>query len=98
MTLSLMIRDDMNLCQYTGPASQIPILVTAPPVRKINLPAYMKDFVQWQTFNDFYHDAPNSHVPDINFLEFLLHALSITKQQQHQQKYKKKWHKARKAS
>ena len=52
MTLSLMIRDDMNLCQYTGPASQIPILVTAPPVRKINLPAYMKDFVQWQTFDD----------------------------------------------
>ena len=26
----------------------------------------------------FHHDAPNSHVPDINFLEFLAHALSIT--------------------
>ena len=25
----------------------------------------------------FHHDAPNSHVPGINFLEFLVHALSI---------------------
>ena len=26
----------------------------------------------------FHHDAPNSHVPAINLLEFLVHALSIT--------------------
>ena len=90
MTLSLMIRDDMNLCQYTGPASQIPILVTAPPVRKINLPAYMKDFVSDKPLMTFYHDDPNSHVLYINFLEFLVHALSIKKQQQYKQKYKKK--------
>ena len=32
-----MIRDNMNLCQCTGSASQIPILVTAPPVKKLNL-------------------------------------------------------------
>ena len=29
-----MIRDNMNLCQCTGPASQIPILVTAPRIKK----------------------------------------------------------------
>ena len=29
-----MIRDNTNLCQCNGPASQIPILVTAPPVKK----------------------------------------------------------------
>ena len=29
-----MIRDNMNLCQCTGPASQIAVLVTAPPVKK----------------------------------------------------------------
>ena len=34
MILSLMIRDNTNLCQCTGPASQIPIRVTAPPVKK----------------------------------------------------------------
>ena len=27
---------------------------------------------------NIHHDAPNSHVPGINFLEFLVHALSIT--------------------
>ena len=27
----------------------------------------------------FHHDASNSHVPDINFLEFLLHVFSITR-------------------
>ena len=27
---------------------------------------------------NIHHDAPNSHVPRINFLEFLVHALSIT--------------------
>ena len=27
----------MNLCQCTGPATKIPILVTAPPVKKTNL-------------------------------------------------------------
>ena len=31
------ITDNMNLCQCTGPASQIPILVTAPPIKKTNL-------------------------------------------------------------
>ena len=51
-----MIRDNMNLCQCTFHSSQIPILVTAPPIR------------QWQSFIDFYHDAPNSHVPGTNFL------------------------------
>ena len=29
-----MITDNVNLCQCIGPASQIPILVTAPPVKK----------------------------------------------------------------
>ena len=32
-----MIRDNMNLCQCTGPASQKAVLVTAPPVKKTNL-------------------------------------------------------------
>ena len=32
-----MIRDNPNLCQCTGPASQIPIFVTAPLVKKTNL-------------------------------------------------------------
>ena len=27
---------------------------------------------------NFHHDAPNSHVQGINFLELLVHALSIT--------------------
>ena len=27
---------------------------------------------------NFHHDAPNNHVPAINLLEFLVHALSIT--------------------
>ena len=27
---------------------------------------------------NIHHDAPNSHVPGINFLEFLVHALSRT--------------------
>ena len=27
---------------------------------------------------NIHHDAPNSHVSNINFLEFLVHALSIT--------------------
>ena len=39
----------MNLCQCTGPASQIPILVTAPPAKK---QTYMNDFIQLHSFND----------------------------------------------
>ena len=45
MILSLMIRDNTNLCQCTGPASQIPIRVTAPPVKK-KKKTYMNDFIQ----------------------------------------------------
>ena len=37
-----MIRDLMNLCQCAGPASQIPILATAPPAKKKK--KYMNDF------------------------------------------------------
>ena len=32
-----MIRDNMDLCWCTGPASQIPILATAPPAKKNKL-------------------------------------------------------------
>ena len=39
-----MITDNVNLCQCIGPASQIPILVTAPPVKKKQI--YMNDFIQ----------------------------------------------------
>ena len=71
-----MIRDDMTLCQCTVSASQITIAAlgihnTASTVKKANL------YEPFQTVT-FHHDAPNSHVPGINFLEFLVHALSIT--------------------
>ena len=56
----------------TGPSSKIQNLVIAPPIKKDEL---NNDFIHWQSFN---HDASNSHVPDINFLEFLVQALSIT--------------------
>ena len=67
-----MIRDNTNLCQCTGPASQMPIRVKAPPVKK-------KKKLTWTiSYSDkalmtFYDDAL-----DINYLEFLVHALSIT--------------------
>ena len=68
MILSLMIRDNTNLCQCTGPASQIPIRVTAPPVKKKKTISYSD-----KALMTFYDDAL-----DMNYLEFLVHALSIT--------------------
>ena len=44
--------------------------ISAPPVKKKQTLAI--------TNVTFTNDAPNSHVPGINFLEFLVHALSIT--------------------
>ena len=72
-----MIRDLMNLCQCAGPASQIPILATAPTAKKKKKKIHER-FHSDTALMKIHHDAPNSHVPDINFLEFLLHALSIT--------------------
>ena len=73
-----MIRDNTNLCQCNGPASQIPILVTAPPVKKKK----KKNFTSTTSYSDkalmtFHDDASNSHVPDINFLEFLVDSISL---------------------
>ena len=73
--LSVMVRDNMNLCQCTGPASQIPILITAPHVKKTNLHEQIS--YSDKALMNFHHDVPNSHVPDINFLGFLVHALSV---------------------
>ena len=72
-----MIRDNVNLCQCTGPASQIPIFVTAPPVKKSKL-IWTISYNEKALMN-FHHDTSNSHVPDINFLKFLVHTLSITR-------------------
>ena len=64
------------------PASQIPILVTALGIhyfssscQKQTKQTYMNNFIQQQSFH---HDAPNSHVPVINIIAFLVHAPSIT--------------------
>ena len=70
----------MTLRQYSvlAPASEIPVLVTALGIH------YFSSSCQKKSLNEpfqeikFHHDAPNSHVPDINFLEFLVHTLSTT--------------------
>ena len=71
-----MIRVDVTLCQCAVSASQITTTAlgihnTASTVKKANL------HEPFQTVT-FHHDASNSHAPGINFLEFLVHALSIT--------------------
>ena len=69
------------------PASQMPILVTASGIhyfsnscqkkKKKKKPTWTISYSKKALMN-FRHDAPNSHVPAINPLEFLVHALSIT--------------------
>ena len=49
------IRDNMNMCQCTGPASQITILEKK---KKLTWAISYGD----KTFMTFHHDAPNSHV------------------------------------
>ena len=63
-----MMTENMNQCQCTGPASQIGIRVTAPPVKKTNL------------YEQFHAVAKLLTVTfqAFNFLEFLVHALSKT--------------------
>ena len=39
------IRDNMNMCQCTGPASQITIL-------EKKKKTYMNDFIRWQSFHE----------------------------------------------
>ena len=72
-----MIRNNANLCKCTDPVSQIPILVTALTVKKTNL--HERFHTVKKALMTFHHDASNSHVPDINFLEFLLHVFSLTR-------------------
>ena len=69
-----MIRDNTNLFQCIGPASQILILITAPPVKKkLTSTILYKDYA----LMNFHHDTPNSHISDNNFLEFLVRNLLI---------------------
>ena len=56
----------MNLCQCTDPTSQIPSLVTAPPVKKKNKQTKNKTDLRERV----HHGAPKNHVQDINFHEF----------------------------
>ena len=82
---STMIRDDMTRCWCTWPLVQLvkyqslslpcAFTTSAPPVKNkltLTISYSLKALVA------FHNDAPNSHVSGINFLEFLVHALSIT--------------------
>ena len=58
----------MNLCQCTDPTSQIPSLVTAPPVKKKKTNKKQKNKTDLR--GRVHHGAPKNHVQDINFHEF----------------------------
>ena len=67
-------------CTCSSYLNRAPILVTAlyllfhyslAIVKKTNLHGSFQTVI-------FHHNAPNSHVPGINFLQLLVHALSIT--------------------
>ena len=68
--LSLMIKDNMNLCQYNGTASRIPIF----------LKAWLTSTISYcnKLLMTFGHDGSNSNIKYINSREFLVYVLSIT--------------------
>ena len=61
----------------------IPILVTALDIHYFSFYCQKNKLTQEISYSNkalmnIHHDAPNSYVPGINFLEFLVHAFSIT--------------------
>ena len=87
----IMIRDDMTQCQcsYSSQSNTNPchwVLLWAftipfPPMKKHKLTCAISYINKVLT----QHDAPNSHVPAINLLEFLVHAVSIKSYHSRQQ-------------
>ena len=84
------IGDGMTLCQYVVIclAIQISVLVTRPgclAIHFIPAPSPCQKKLTWKmsynhkTLITFHHDAPSSHVPTVNLLEFLLNPLKVTK-------------------
>ena len=79
----IMIRDERLCVDVLIPASQIPILVTALGILYFSSSG-QKSKLAWtisysnKALMNIHHDSPNSHVPGINLLEFLVDALSIT--------------------
>ena len=72
-----MIRDDMTLCQCTcsSKSNTNPCHCTEYKLFQLIL-SKKTTHEAFQTVT-FHHDAPNIQVPGINFLEFLVHAMSI---------------------
>ena len=74
----------MTLCVGVRiPACQIPIFVTVQDIHYFSSTC-QKNKLTWtisysnEALMNIHHDVSNSHVPGINFLEFLVHAPSVT--------------------
>ena len=74
----------MTLCVGVRiPDCQIPIFVTAQGIHYVSSTC-QKNKLTWtisysnEALMNIHHDVPNSHVSGIKFLEFLVHAPSIT--------------------
>ena len=84
-TLQVFIMMTWLYVSILDPASQLANLVTALGIHYFSSSCLKKKSkitgaisYSNKTLMRFRRDAPNSHVPGINFLEFLVHALSIT--------------------
>ena len=80
----IMIRDDESLSVYLviGSASQILILATALGIHYLSYSCQINKLTLRISYSikalvDFHNDASSILVPGINFLEFLVHAVSI---------------------
>ena len=70
-----MIRDDMTFSVYLFQPLSPPWAFTIPALLVKKKKKNLHEPFQTVTFH---HDARDSHIPGLNFLEFLVYALSIT--------------------